>query len=279
MYVSGIRSGTLCRVFLRDRGGQPVSAGTFRYRCGADSEALLSSALDLSQTAAVGVRAGGRTYVRGARRGRGARGIASFWGAADQDDGRGARRPRSDRWDESRISASSRAESSPGSSRGGASASRSEKAHSHPGAPREPVSPVVPSIATQTSRASGTSSARRPTPLRARSTCPRERVPSGKTPMQEPRAAPRSPGPAPPRRRRRARSGSGPSRSAPGQAAHLPKRGFCQRLDLAAPERRDADHHRVPVAVVVADQQHRAARRAGPRRPPPAADPRRRPAG
>ncbi len=63
MYVSGIRSGTLCRVFLRGRGGQRVSAGTFRYRYGADSEALLSSALDLSQTKAVGVRAGGRTYV------------------------------------------------------------------------------------------------------------------------------------------------------------------------------------------------------------------------
>ena len=41
MYVSGIRSGTLCRVFLRTAGGAAVSAGTFRYRWGGDSEAVL----------------------------------------------------------------------------------------------------------------------------------------------------------------------------------------------------------------------------------------------
>ncbi len=67
MYVSGIRSGTLCRVFLRGPGARRVSAGTFRYRYGADSEAQLSSALDLSQTKAVGVRAGGHTYVEALR--------------------------------------------------------------------------------------------------------------------------------------------------------------------------------------------------------------------
>ncbi len=63
MYVSGIRSGTLCRVFLRGPNGARVSAGTFRYRYGGDSEALLSSALDLSRTEAVGVRAGGQTFI------------------------------------------------------------------------------------------------------------------------------------------------------------------------------------------------------------------------
>jgi len=63
MYVKGIRSGTLCRVFLRDGDGRTFSAGSFRYRWGDDSEAELSSALDLSQAAAVGVHAGGRTFV------------------------------------------------------------------------------------------------------------------------------------------------------------------------------------------------------------------------
>jgi Putative zinc-finger len=63
MYVKGIRSGTLCRVFLRDGNGRTFSAGSFRYRWGDDSEAKLSSALDLSQAAAIGVHAGGRTFV------------------------------------------------------------------------------------------------------------------------------------------------------------------------------------------------------------------------
>jgi Putative zinc-finger len=63
MYVKGIRSGTLCRVFLRDDSGRTYPAGSFRYRWGDDSEAELSSALDLSQAAAIGVHAGGRTFV------------------------------------------------------------------------------------------------------------------------------------------------------------------------------------------------------------------------
>jgi putative zinc finger protein len=63
MYVSGIRSGTLCRVFLRTPGGAAVSAGTFRYRWGGDSEAVLSSALDLSRAQALVVHAGGRTFA------------------------------------------------------------------------------------------------------------------------------------------------------------------------------------------------------------------------
>lgn len=63
MYVSGIKSGTLCRVSLRGPGGVAYTAGTFRYRWGEDSEAVLSSALDLSRTRAIAVRAGNRTFV------------------------------------------------------------------------------------------------------------------------------------------------------------------------------------------------------------------------
>jgi hypothetical protein len=63
MYVHGVASGTLCRVSLRGPGGVAYPAGTFRYRWGEDSEAVLSSALDLSRTRAVVVHAGKRTFV------------------------------------------------------------------------------------------------------------------------------------------------------------------------------------------------------------------------
>jgi hypothetical protein len=63
MYVSGVRSGTLCRVFLRGPRGVRFPAGTFRYRWGDDSTAVLSSALDLSRTRAIEVRAGNRTFT------------------------------------------------------------------------------------------------------------------------------------------------------------------------------------------------------------------------
>ncbi len=63
MYVKGVRSGTLCQVFLRGPHGERVSAGTFRYRWGDDSDAVLSAALDLSRTRALGVRAGNRTFI------------------------------------------------------------------------------------------------------------------------------------------------------------------------------------------------------------------------
>ncbi len=62
VYVKGARSGALCRVFLRDSRGTRLSAGSFRYRWGDDSNAVLSSALDLSRTAAIGVRFGERTF-------------------------------------------------------------------------------------------------------------------------------------------------------------------------------------------------------------------------
>jgi hypothetical protein len=63
MYVHGVRSGTLCTVFLRGPHGQTVPAGTFRYRYGDDSDAQLSAALDLSRTEAIGVRTGNRTFI------------------------------------------------------------------------------------------------------------------------------------------------------------------------------------------------------------------------
>lgn len=63
MYVKGIRSGTLCRVYMRGPGGNDVSAGTFRYRWGGDASAVLSAALDLSRAQALVVHAGDRTFV------------------------------------------------------------------------------------------------------------------------------------------------------------------------------------------------------------------------
>lgn len=63
VYVRGVPSGTLCRVFLRDPAGARLSAGSFRYRRGDDSRAILTSALDLSDAAAIGIRVGERTFV------------------------------------------------------------------------------------------------------------------------------------------------------------------------------------------------------------------------
>jgi anti-sigma factor RsiW len=63
MYVKGAPSGTLCRVFVRGPDGARLSAGSFRYRWGDDSDAVLSAALDLSRTRAIGVRVGNRTFV------------------------------------------------------------------------------------------------------------------------------------------------------------------------------------------------------------------------
>ena len=53
----------LPRLPARRETGETFSAGSFRYRWGDDSEAELSSALDLSQAAEIGVHAGGRTFV------------------------------------------------------------------------------------------------------------------------------------------------------------------------------------------------------------------------
>ncbi len=63
MYVKGVSSGTLCRVYLRSRDGRLLSAGTFRYRWGDGSYPVLSSALDLSKTDAMEIRVGDRAFV------------------------------------------------------------------------------------------------------------------------------------------------------------------------------------------------------------------------
>jgi hypothetical protein len=63
MYVQGISSGTLCRVYMRGPGGEDVSAGSFRYRWGGGDSAVLSAALDLSRAEALVVHAGKRTFV------------------------------------------------------------------------------------------------------------------------------------------------------------------------------------------------------------------------
>jgi hypothetical protein len=63
VYVHGMPSGTLCRVSLRGPGGATYPAGSFRYRWGDDSNAVLSSALDLSRTKAIVIQAGDRTFI------------------------------------------------------------------------------------------------------------------------------------------------------------------------------------------------------------------------
>jgi Putative zinc-finger len=63
MYVKGAPSGTLCRVFLRGPDGERMPAGTFRYRWGDDSDAVLSAAMDLSRARTIGVHVGNRTFL------------------------------------------------------------------------------------------------------------------------------------------------------------------------------------------------------------------------
>jgi hypothetical protein len=63
MYVTGIRSGTLCRVYMRGPGRTGTSAGSFRYRWGSEDSAVLSAALDLSRAKALVVHAGNQTFV------------------------------------------------------------------------------------------------------------------------------------------------------------------------------------------------------------------------
>lgn len=81
MYVKGARSGTLCRVYLRDRRGRSFSAGSFRYRWGDDANAVLSSALDLSQTRSIAIHVGDRTYVASVGQGAG----PATWNLNEED--------------------------------------------------------------------------------------------------------------------------------------------------------------------------------------------------
>jgi hypothetical protein len=69
MDVDGIRSGTLCRVFLHRRDGSAMAAGSFRYRYGGNSDAVLTSGLDLAAADAIEVKAGHRTFVAPMKRG------------------------------------------------------------------------------------------------------------------------------------------------------------------------------------------------------------------
>jgi hypothetical protein len=62
MYVKGVSSGTLCRVYLHGRDGRRFSAGSFRYRWGDGSYPVLSSALDLARTDSMELRIGGRSF-------------------------------------------------------------------------------------------------------------------------------------------------------------------------------------------------------------------------
>jgi hypothetical protein len=62
MYVKGVSSGTLCRVYLHGRDGTRFSAGSFRYRWGDGSYPVLSSALALAKTDSMELRIGGRSF-------------------------------------------------------------------------------------------------------------------------------------------------------------------------------------------------------------------------
>ncbi len=63
--VSGVRSGTLCRVYVRRTDGKLTPAGSFRYRYDdADQPPVLSTGVDLSQIRQVEVKAGPQTFVQ-----------------------------------------------------------------------------------------------------------------------------------------------------------------------------------------------------------------------
>jgi anti-sigma factor RsiW len=62
--VRGITPGTRCEVWLRNADGTRIPAGSFRYRYeGGSDGAALSASLRPSQARAIGVQAGGRTFV------------------------------------------------------------------------------------------------------------------------------------------------------------------------------------------------------------------------
>jgi len=66
----GFPPGMLCTVWLRRADGKRIPAGSFRYvYSGESDEAQLSSGLDPRDVTAIGMSAGGRTYVAPIRRG------------------------------------------------------------------------------------------------------------------------------------------------------------------------------------------------------------------
>jgi hypothetical protein len=65
MEVSGMPSGTLCRVYLRRNDGRSVPVGSFRYRYSAEhSRQALGGALDISDVSAIEVRADRNSFVQ-----------------------------------------------------------------------------------------------------------------------------------------------------------------------------------------------------------------------
>jgi anti-sigma factor RsiW len=62
IYVKGAPAGALCQVFVVARDGSHQSAGSFRYRW-SDDYPILTSALKLSRTKAIGLRVGSRTFL------------------------------------------------------------------------------------------------------------------------------------------------------------------------------------------------------------------------
>jgi len=63
--VSGVRSGTLCRVFVRKSNGKLTPAGSFRYRYDESGEpSVLSTGVDLSNIRKIEIRAGSETFVQ-----------------------------------------------------------------------------------------------------------------------------------------------------------------------------------------------------------------------
>jgi hypothetical protein len=65
LYVRGVPSGTMCRVWLRRRDGARVVAGSFRYVEEERAYSVrLASALDRARAAAIGVEAGRWTYLQ-----------------------------------------------------------------------------------------------------------------------------------------------------------------------------------------------------------------------
>jgi hypothetical protein len=63
LQVSGVRSGTVCHVWLRRRDGTRVPAGSFRYVYDETGDASLAVALSRDQATAIGVSEGGHTFV------------------------------------------------------------------------------------------------------------------------------------------------------------------------------------------------------------------------